>query len=438
MAKKLFIKTYGCKMNDYDSARIIDLLKNSHGFTVTSEMSEADFIILNTCSVRQKATEKVYSELGRLKLLKNACPDLIIALGGCVSMEEKENVFRRAPHVNIVFGPQNLHSLPAMYDQAIENEKKLIDVSFQELKKFEYFANNYRTFPDSHLSIMEGCNKFCSYCIVPYTRGKETSREFNEIISEIRVMIDNGLEEIHLLGQNVNAYQDPTNGANLAKLLEKIITFDRVKRIRFTTSHPIDLSDTIIDLFSNEKLANHLHLPVQSGSNRILNLMRRGYTREQYETIIEKLRCRRPNLSISSDFIVGFPGETEEDFQQTMDIIQSINFDNSFSFIYSKRPGTEAAKFEDSTPLNEKKNRLAILQNQLALQARRYSNQMLGTIQEVLITENCQNSTNRAMGKTSNYRTVIFPFQADNTINKIVKIKIIKILPNSLVGELVN
>lgn len=435
MQNKLFIKSFGCQMNEYDAAKIADLLAATHGFILTTNPTEASLIILNTCSVRAKATEKVFSELGRLKFLKKKNPLLVLAVGGCVAMEEQTNIFQRAPYVDIAFGPQTLHRLPQMYEKANKKEKRIIDLSPLKTEKFDYLPPPAQTGPIAYISIIEGCNKFCSYCIVPHTRGREASRKMGKIITEAKILAKKGAKEIHLLGQNVNAYCDPDKNTNLATLIHEIAQIETIARIRFTTSHPAEFSDDLVDVFKYEsKLSNHIHLPIQSGSNRILSLMRRGYTREEYQEINTKLRKIRPDISISTDIIVGFPTETEEDFADTMDITQKTNFDASFSFIYSKRPNTLAAKMEDNITLSQKKERLLTLQNQLSLQSRQYSKKMIGTIQKVLVTSRAKKDLCQFTGRTENNRIVNFT-TSQNIIGEILEVKITEALPNSLRGE---
>jgi len=424
-------------MNEYDADKIIDLMADAYGFTTTEEPAEADLIVLNTCSVREKAAEKIFSELGRLRFIKEENPDLILAVGGCVSQQEKENIFRRAPFVDIVFGPQTLHRLPKLYERASGKEPKVIDTDYAQIEKFDYFPAPSHVGPVAYVSIMEGCNKYCSYCIVPYTRGVEVSRKVEDILSEIKILAENGAREIHLLGQNVNAYQDSAKKTRLSDLIKEVAKINSIERIRFTTSHPREFSDDLIAIFKHEKkLVDHLHLPVQSGSDRILKLMRRNYMCEEYREIIEKLRKVRPNISISTDFIVGFPTETDEDFRATMDLIESINFDASFSFIYSPRPNTPAAKMEDDVGLPQKKERLSILQNQLALQARQYSKDMVGTVQEVLVTGRAKKNPEQFSGRTQNNRVVNFS-APEKVLGKIVDVTITEALSNSLRGEIV-
>ncbi len=424
-------------MNEYDAAKIVDLLAQSLGVSVTTDVNQANLIILNTCSIRAKATEKIFSELGRLRLLKKKNPNLILAVGGCVSMQEKTNIFRRAPYTDIVFGPSTLHHLPELYQRACNKEKKLMDISAPPIEKFNYFPSPTNTGPIAYISIMEGCNKFCSYCIVPYTRGIEVSRKKQDIMDEIKTLAAKGAKEIHLLGQNVNAYRDPSDNTTLAQLIYAIAPIESIKRIRFTTSHPAEFGDDLIQAFKDvTKLTNHIHLPIQSGANRILKLMRRGYTREEYQKICEKLRKVRPNISISTDVIVGFPSESLTDFADTMDIIKTINFDASFSFIYSPRPNTPAANMADDITIFQKKERLLILQNQLATQARKYSQDMVGTIQKVLVTDHAKKNLKQFSGRTENNRIVNFSADQD-VLGNMVEIRITEALANSLRGEFV-
>ena len=423
-------------MNEYDSAKIADVLVAAYDFITTDVPNEADLIILNTCSVRAKAEEKIFSELGRLRSLKKKNPNLILAVGGCVAMQEQKNIFRRAPYVDIVFGPQTLHRLPEMYKKALQKEKHIIDTTTAQIEKFDYFPEPQLTGPTAYVSIMEGCNKFCSYCIVPFTRGREISRPIQDVLTEIKNLTNKGAKEIHLLGQNVNAYYDPNKQATFADLIYRAAKIDQIKRIRFTTSHPADFSDDLITMFALEpKLAKHLHLPIQSGSNRILKLMRRGYTSEDYQKIITKLRQAQPNISISTDFIVGFPGETENDFAHTLEIARSINFDAAFSFIYSPRPNTIAAKLDDNVPLAEKKHRLMLLQNQLAMQTRQYNKAMIGTVQKILVNCHAKKDSKQFSGRTESNRIVNFT-APKNSLGDIVAIKITEVLTNSLRGEL--
>lgn len=435
MQKRIFVKSFGCQMNEYDADKICDLMADSYGFVVTEDPADADLIVLNTCSVREKAAEKIFSELGRLRFLKKDKPDLILAVGGCVSQQEKENIFKRAPYVDIVFGPQTLHRLPKLYERACGKESKIIDTEHAQIEKFDYLPSPKRVGPMAYVSIIEGCNKYCSYCIVPYTRGFEVSRNKKDILLEIEALVQQGAKEIHLLGQNVNAYMDPEEKSGLSGLIRDVAKIDEVQRIRFTTSHPREFGDDLVQVFKEEKkLVSHLHLPVQSGSDRILKMMRRGYTVEEYCKIIEKLRDVRPDISISTDFIVGFPTETEEDFMETLNITKDLNFDASFSFIYSPRPNTPASQMEDDVSLEEKKERLSLLQNQLSSQAREFSKDMVGTVQKVLVTDHSKKDPKQFSGRTENNRVVNF-FAPNDVLGEIVDVKITEALPNSLRGE---
>lgn len=436
-ALRIFVLTFGCQMNEYDSAKIIAVMEKAYGFVTTPDPTNADLIILNTCSVRAKAEEKLFSELGRIKSLKIKRPSLVIGVGGCVASQEKENILKRAPYVDIVFGPQTIHRLPQMYAEVIKKSfkrDKLVDTSFPQIEKFDYFPDPHADGPSAFVSIMEGCNKFCSYCIVPYTRGREISRPMADIIAEVGCLAEQGVKEINLLGQNVNAYRFGIDGATvtLADLIVEIAKISAIERIRFTTSHPAEFSDDLIAVFAQEpKLVSHLHLPVQSGSNKILKLMRRGYTAEEYYEKIAQLRRVRPNISISSDFIVGFPGESEEDFQDTMDLITKVNFDASFSFIYSPRPNTPAAELEDNVTKQVKKQRLMRLQNQIGAQARAIGKGMIGTDQLILVTGKAKRGNNQYTGRTENNRVV--NFSADkNHVGTMRTVRIIEALPNSL------
>jgi tRNA-2-methylthio-N6-dimethylallyladenosine synthase len=430
MRKKLYIKTYGCQMNEYDSARITDSMRVVHNMELVNDPKDADVILLNTCSIREKAQEKVFSDLGRWRILKQQKPELIIGVGGCVATQEGKYIIKRAPYVDIVFGPQTLHRMPDMYTQAITTKKPIIDISFPEIEKFDCLPEPKVTEPTAFVTIMEGCNKYCSYCIVPYTRGKEISRPFADVIAETKILARQGVKEITFLGQNVNDYK-----YSLAKLIHATAKINGIERIRFTTSYPSAFSADLIDAYAQEpKLANHLHLPVQSGSDKILQAMRRRYTVAEFKQKIVKLRAVRPDISITSDFIVGFPGETTQDFQATMDLIQEINFDSSFSFIYSPRPGTSAAKLSNTIPLAEKKHRLQILQQQLNLQAAKYNAAMVGTVQKVLVSGFAKKDPQELTGRTENNRIVNFPGDK-NQIGQIIDIKIIQALANSLRGK---
>jgi tRNA-2-methylthio-N6-dimethylallyladenosine synthase len=427
MQHKLFIKTYGCQMNEYDSSRIADLLEQKCNMTRVASPEEADIILLNTCSVREKAQEKVFSDLGRYRLIKQQKPNLIIGVGGCVAVQEGKNILTRAPFVDLVFGPQTLHRLPEMLEQAKQKHKSF-DISFPEIEKFDHLPTPRAENASAYITIMEGCNNFCSYCVVPFTRGREISRPMNDILDEINALTNQGVKEVNLLGQNVNNYP------NFPQLLHKIAAIDKIKQIRFTTSHPKFFSNELIATFSEiKKIVDHLHLPVQSGSNKILKLMRRGYTAEDYIDKIKQLRAARPNISISSDFIVGFPGETDEDFAQTMQLIETIGFDNSYSFMYSPRPHTRAAELNDDVPLKVKKERLANLQKAIKMHADKISNAMLNTTQRILVTGLSKKNPAELTGRTQNNRVVNFVGNKD-LLGSFVEVKITQVLPNSLRG----
>jgi tRNA-2-methylthio-N6-dimethylallyladenosine synthase len=439
--KKVYVQTYGCQMNVYDSSKMLDVLKESHDTVETKTPEDADIILLNTCSIREKAQEKVFSDLGRFRPLKKKNPNLVIGVGGCVASQEGNEIIRRAPYVDLVFGPQTLHRLPQMYDETIHTKKRLVDISFPEIEKFDHLPPPRAEGPTAFVSIMEGCSKYCSYCIVPYTRGEEISRPFDDVLAEIYQLAEQGVAEINLLGQNVNDYQGKMHEggtADLALLIHYIAAIDEIKRIRFTTSHPNAFSDNLIDAYATvPKLANHLHLPVQSGSNRILGMMKRGYTAEYYLERIQKLKQVRPDIALSSDFIIGFPTETDQDFMDTMNLIAEVNFDLSFSFIYSQRPGTPAAKLVDNVPMDVKKERLSILQNRINQQARNFSEAMVGRIEPILVTGHAKKDTQQLSGRTENNRVVNFDGSAD-LIGQIVTVKLTESLPNSLRGELIH
>lgn len=424
-------------MNEYDSSRMIDAMRASHQMTVTENPEDADLILLNTCSVREKAQEKVFSQLGEWRFIKEKKPNVVIGVGGCVASQEGEAIIKRAGFVDIVFGPQTLHRLPEMYEQVRNSGKASVDISFPEIEKFDRLPEPKAEGISAYVSIMEGCSKYCSFCVVPYTRGEEVSRPFDDVIAEVAVLAEQGVKEIHLLGQNVNDYRGLMHTgeiADLALLIEYVAEIDGVERIRFTTSHPLAFSDRLITAYARiPKLANHLHLPVQSGSDRILTAMKRGYTALQYKSKIRKLREVRPDISISSDFIIGFPGETAADFEATMNLIHDINFDNSFSFIYSRRPGTPAANLPDDVAAETKKERLAILQARILLQTKAISDAMIGTVQNILVTGPSKKDVTKMSGRTENNRVVNFD-GAKELIGKIVPIKITEALPNSLRG----
>jgi len=439
MGTKLYIKTYGCQMNEYDSQKTLEILKKDPSIEETSIPEEADIILLNTCSIREKAEEKVYSELGRLRKLKLKNPNLKIGVGGCVASQEGKNIFKRAPYVDLIFGPQTIHKVPSLL--AKENKIEAVDVSFPIEEKFDALPEPEATGTSSFVSIMEGCSKYCSFCVVPYTRGDEVSRKPEQIFDEVARLIEQGVSEIIFVGQNVNSYQYTLDGRvlRLSDLIEVCGSIDGVHRIRYTTSHPLDMTDDLINVYSHvPQLVSHLHLPVQSGSNEILTKMKRNYSREQYIEIIEKLLIVRPNIKISSDFIVGFPGESSRDFQRTMDLIETVKFDASFSFIYSPRPGTPAAKLEDSTPLAEKKERLNILQTRVDELQTHYSNNLAGTIQRCLVTGVSKKNINQLQARTECNRVVNFDFQNINILGKLVDINITQAYQRSLVGKVLN
>ena len=435
---KLYIQTYGCQMNEYDSSKMAEVLMASHYMVKTDNPEEADVLLLNTCSVREKAQEKVFSELGRWRLLKNKNPDIVIGVGGCVASQEGKAILSRAPFVDLVFGPQTIHRLGEMLSEHYKKKRSVVDISFPEIEKFDRLPEPRAEGPTAFVTIMEGCSKYCSFCVVPYTRGEEISRPLDDVLAEILSLTGQNVKEITLLGQNVNDYRGPTHEgemADLATLIGYIAAIDGIERIRFTTSHPLAFSQRLIQAYADiPQLVNHLHLPVQSGSDRILTAMKRGYTVLEFKGKIRKLRKIRPNISISSDFIVGFPGETEEDFEQTMNLIHEIGFDQSFSFIYSPRPGTPAAQLPDNIPLAIKKKRLAILQARLMLTARQISEAMIGTVQAVLVTGPAIKHPHQMSGRTENNRVINFPGTA-HLIGKMVMVNVTEALPNSLRGK---
>ncbi len=440
MAKKLYIKTNGCQMNEYDSTKMAEVLYESHGLVKTDQVDEADVILLNTCSIREKAQEKVFSQLGQWREYKAKNPHVVIGVGGCVASQEGAEIVKRAPFVDVVFGPQTLHRLPALLNERIEKNKPVVDISFPEIEKFDHLPAPRAEGPTAFVSIMEGCSKYCSFCVVPYTRGEEISRPFDDVLAECYQLAIQGVREINLLGQNVNDYRGPMeNGeiADLALLIHYMAAIDGIGRIRFTTSHPLAFSDNLINAYAEvPELANHLHLPVQSGSDRILGLMKRGYTALEFKSKIRKLRKVRPDIRLSTDIIVGFPGETDKDFQDTMDLVHEIGFDTSFSFIYSPRPGTPAANLPDETPLDVKKQRLQILQNRLLLQASRYSQSMVGSNQRILVTGFSKKDNQQLAGRTECNRVVNFD-GPEHLIGRFATIQISEALPNSLRGRLI-
>ena len=455
MAKKVFIRTFGCQMNEYDSDKMADVLAGSDGVVKTENPEEADIILFNTCSVREKAQEKVFHDLGRIKHLKQINPKLVIGVGGCVASQEGEAIVARAPYVDLVFGPQTLHRLPQMIAARRDSGRAQVDVSFPEIEKFDALPPASVTGTSAFVSIMEGCSKYCSFCVVPYTRGEEVSRPLDDVVAEITGLVNRGVREITLLGQNVNAYQgkfsatpgaaeeDETSDetidetADLAFLIETLADMDGIERIRYTTSHPREMTQRLIDCYrSTPKLVSHLHLPVQSGSDRILAAMKRGYSVLEFKSLVKKLKAARPDLSLSSDFIIGFPGETEEDFEKTMRLIEELNFDNSFSFLYSPRPGTPAADMADDTPQETKIRRLMHLQKTIEAQALKISQAMVGTIQHVLVEGHARKDVSELAGRTDNNRVVNFAGN-ERLVGRFVDVTITAALPHSLRGEMV-
>ena len=441
MAKKLFIKTMGCQMNEYDSDKMADVLRESHGYELTNDPDAADLLLVNTCSIREKAQEKVFSELGRWRPLKEKRPGVMIGVGGCVASQEGEGIAKRAPFVDVVFGPQTLHRLPELIEDAQAKSGSVVDISFPEIEKFDRLPEPRAEGPTAFVSVMEGCSKYCSFCVVPYTRGEEISRPFDDVVAECVSLAEQGVREINLLGQNVNAYRGPMHDgqiADLATLIYYVAAIESVERIRFTTSHPVEFTDSLIQAYAEvPKLANYLHLPVQHGSDRILAAMKRGHTALEYKQKIRRLRRARPDISLSSDFIVGFPGETDDDFEKLMNLIAEVGFDQSFSFIYSARPGTPAASLADDTPLEVKKQRLQLLQARINQQALEISRGMVGTTQRVLVEKTSKKDARQVAGKTENMRWV--NFDADpGIIGQFVDVVITEALPNSLRGRLAN
>jgi tRNA-2-methylthio-N6-dimethylallyladenosine synthase len=435
---KLFIQTYGCQMNEYDSRKMEEVLSAERGMVRTQDLAEADVILVNTCSIRERAQDKVFSLLGRWKEFKQANPDVIIGVGGCVASQEGAAIVERAPYVDVVFGPQTLHRLPDLIDARRATGKPQVDISFPEIEKFDRLPEPRAEGPAAFVSIMEGCSKYCSYCVVPYTRGEEISRPFDDVLAEVATLAEQGVREVNLLGQNVNAYRGPMfdgSIADLALLIRAVAEIDGIGRIRFTTSHPLEFSDSLIAAYRDvPKLANFLHLPVQSGSDRILALMKRNYTAAMYKEKIAKLRAVRPGICVASDFIVGFPGETDADFAATLQLVEDVDFDQSFSFIFSKRPGTPAANLFDPTPDAVKHARLKQLQDTLNFHAARISSAMVGTTQRVLVTGHAKRDSNELTGKTENMRQVNFAGNA-NLVGQFVDIVITDALTNSLRGR---
>ena len=440
MVKKLHIVTHGCQMNEYDSSRMRDLLGESHQMVTTDDARDADVILLNTCSIREKAQEKVFHQLGRWKHLKTANPDLIIGVGGCVASQEGEAIAKRAPFVDLVFGPQTLHRLPEMMQSRKADGAVVVDISFPEIEKFDRLPLPDADGASAFVSIMEGCSKYCTFCVVPYTRGEEVSRPVADVLLEVSALADQGVREVNLLGQNVNAYRGEMPDASqcdFAGLIPYIADIDGIDRIRYTTSHPVEFSDALIEVYGQvPELVSHLHLPVQSGSDKILMAMKRGHTAIEYKSKIRRLRNMRPDISISSDFIIGFPGESENDFAATMKLIEEIGFDTSFSFIYSARPGTPAADLPDDTPDAVKKQRLSILQTRISQEAAAISRRMVGGSERLLVSGISKKDPGQLQGRTENNRVVNFRSLDHALIGEFVTAKITEALPNSLRGEL--
>ncbi len=438
MAKKLFIRTFGCQMNEYDSDKMADVLGAAEALVKTDDPADADIILFNTCSVREKAQEKVFHDLGRIRHLKKIRPDLVIGVGGCVASQEGRAIVDRAPYVDIVFGPQTLHRLPQLIAQRRASGRAQVDVSFPEIEKFDALPPAVVSGASAFVSIMEGCSKYCSFCIVPYTRGEEVSRPLADILAEVAGLADQGVREITLLGQNVNAYRgalEAGESADLAFLIETLAEMPGIERIRYTTSHPREMTQRLIDVYARvPKLVSHLHLPVQAGSDRILAAMKRGYTTLEYKSLVKKLRAARPDLSLSSDFIVGFPGETAEDFERTMRLIEEVGFDASFSFLYSRRPGTPAAEMADDTPEALKRERLLRLQKDIEARAFAISTAMVGSVQRVLVEGHARKDAAELSGRTDNNRVVNFAGPA-RLVGQLVDLRITAALPHSLRGE---
>lgn len=438
MAKKLFVKTHGCQMNEYDSARMLDVLKDAQGYELAATEEEADVLLLNTCSIREKAQEKVFHQLGRWQKLKQSRPDLVIGVGGCVASQEGDAIMKRAPIVDMVFGPQTIHRLPEMVTTRQQQLLPVVDITFPEVEKFDRLPEPSVDGPAAFVSIMEGCSKYCSFCVVPYTRGEEVSRSVASVMQEVESLASRGVREIHLLGQNVNSYLGDIDGdqADLAELIYYVADVPGVERIRFTTSHPMDFSDNLVQAYADiPALVDHLHLPVQSGSDRILEAMKRGHTADDYRERIKKLRTVRPNISLSSDFIVGFPGETQQQFDETMALIDEIGFDTSFSFIYSARPGTPAAGLVDEVPEATKKTWLQTLQARIRAQADAISHSMVGTSQRVLVMSEARKGDGQLAARTENNRVVNFD-GPQALIGDFAYVQITEALPNSLRGRL--
>ncbi len=436
---KLHIRTFGCQMNEYDSNKMSDVLKHSHGLELTDDIDQADVLLVNTCSIREKAEEKLFHQLGRWKKLKTTKPNLVIGVGGCVASQEGDLILKRAPYVDLIFGPQTLHRLPNMLNDVLDKSQVSIDISFPEIEKFDHLPEPHSDTASAFVSVMEGCSKYCTFCVVPYTRGEEISRPFNDVIREVEVLAEQGVKEINLLGQNVNAYRglmDDGEIADLALLIAIVAQVSGIERIRYTTSHPVEFSDRLIKTYAEvPELVSHVHLPVQSGSDKILGSMKRGHTVIEYKSKIRKLREIRPNISLSSDFIIGFPGETEEDFNNTMKLIDEMGFDKSFSFIYSKRPGTIAENLPDDVDQRVKKQRLSVIQDKLNENTEKISRSMIGSVQKVLVEGHSKKGSTLS-ARTENMRTTHFQGNED-LIGQIVSVKITEGFANSLQGELI-
>ena len=439
MQKKLYIKTYGCQMNEYDSDKMADVMRAYDGMEQTDKPEEADVILFNTCSIREKAEEKVFSDLGRVRTLKLAKPDLLIGVGGCVASQEGDTIIKRAPYVDVVFGPQTLHRLPELIEARRATGRAQMDISFPEIEKFDHLPAPQTSSGSAFVSIMEGCSKYCTFCVVPYTRGEEVSRPLADVIHDVKVLMDQGVQEVTLIGQNVNAYCGDTEDddtVDFAYLLQAIAAMPGIVRIRYTTSHPRDMSQRLIDVYaSTPKLVSHLHLPVQSGSDRVLAAMKRGHTVLEYKSIIRRVRAARPDISITSDFIVGFPGETEQDFEATMKLITEVGFDVSFSYLYSPRPGTPAAELRDDTPHEEKALRLKRLQDRITEQESNVAESMLGTVQRVLVEGLSKKDVHELAGRADNNRVINFP-GSPGMIGRFVEVKVTQVVRHTLRGEL--
>ncbi len=442
MAKKLFIKTHGCQMNEYDSSRMADLLGESHALELTDNPDDADVLLLNTCSIREKAQEKVFHQLGRWRKLKEQKPDLMIGVGGCVASQEGEAIRDRAPYVDMIFGPQTLHRLPEMINESRNGGVGIVDVSFPEIEKFDHLPAPKVEGAEAFVSVMEGCSKYCTFCVVPYTRGEEVSRPLDDVLAECVELAEQGVREVNLLGQNVNAYRGATHDgdhADLAELIRCVAAIDGIDRIRFTTSHPVEFSDSLIDVYAEvPELVSHLHLPVQSGSDRILMAMKRGHTVLEYKSKLRRIKKLRPDISFSSDFIIGFPNETDADFEATMNLIADIGFDASFSFIYSRRPGTPAADLPDNVDEETKKQRLKILQDRITAQALQISRRMVGSTQRILVNGYSKKDPGQLSGRTENNRVVNFRCDNPDLIGHFADVRIEQAYANSLLGELIS